>query len=136
MKNVSILDKRDDSEVRVEMPMWMNEADFQNVVYSCCGLLLIRKFQMQHSPCCGTEKDELIINASVRECSQCDVFFRDVVSYAHHMEKVHLTVHCCVCALCRNLYISSVVLDCPLVNCHGGLELAKRDYRRKYKLCT
>ena len=33
MKNVSILDKRDDSEVRVEMPLWMNEADFQNVVY-------------------------------------------------------------------------------------------------------
>ena len=94
MKNVSILDKRDDSKVRVEMPL--NKADFQNVVYSCGGLLLIRKFEMQHSRCCGTEKDKLIINASVRECSQCDVFFGDVVSYAHHMEKVHLTVfvHC------------------------------------------
>ena len=55
MKNVSILDKRDDSEVRVEMPLQMNEADFQNVVYSCCGLLLIGKFEMQHSRCCGTE---------------------------------------------------------------------------------
>ena len=93
---MSILDKRDDSEVRVEMSLWMNKADFQNVVYSCCGLLLIRKFDMQHSQCCGTEKDELIIKASVRECSHCDVFFGDVVSYAHHMEKVHLTLPCCV----------------------------------------
>ena len=83
---------------------------------------------MQHSLCCGTEKDELIINASVRECSQCDVFFGDAVSYARHMEKVHLTVPCCVCTLCRNLYVSSVALDFHLVNCHGGLELAKRDY--------
>ena len=126
MKNVSILDKRDDSEVRVEMPLWMNEADFQNVVYSCCGLVFICKFEMQHSRCCGTEKDKLIINASVRECSQCDVFFGDVVSYARHMEKVHVTVPCCVCARCRNLYISSVALHCHLVNYHGGLELAKR----------
>ena len=105
MKNVSILDKRDDSKVRVEMPLWMNEADFQNVVYSCCGLILICKFEIQHSWCCGTEKDRLIINASVRECSQCDIFFVYVVAYACHMEKVHVTVPCCVCALCRNLYI-------------------------------
>ena len=136
MKNVSILDKRDDSEVRVEMPLWMNEADFQNVVYSCCGLLLIHKFEIQHSQCCGTEKDKLIINASVTECSQCDVFFGDVVAYTHHREKVHVTVPCFVCTLCRNLYISSVALDCHLVNCHGGLELAKRDYGRKYELRT
>ena len=32
--------------------------------------------------------------------------------------------------------MSSVVLDCHLVNCHGGLELAKRDYGRKYELHT
>ena len=136
MKTVSILDKRDDSKVRVETPLWMNEADFQNVVYSCCGLILIRKFEMQHSWWCGTQKDRVIMNASVRKCSQCDVFFGDVVAYAHHMEKVHVTVPCYVCALCRNLYISSVALHCHLVNCHGGLELAKRDYKRKYELRT
>ena len=135
MKNVGILDKRGDSEVRVEMPLWMNEADFQNVVYSCCGLILIRKFEMQHSWCCGTEKDRFIIKASVTECSQCDVFFGDVVAYARHMEKIFVTVPC-VCAVCRNLYISSVALHCHLVKYHGGLELAKRDYKRKYKLRT
>ena len=135
MKNVSISDKRDDSDVRVEMLLWMNEADFQNEVYSCCGLVLICKFKIQHLWCCGTEKDKLIINASVRECSQCDVFFGGVVAYTHHMEKVHLTAPC-VCTLCRNLYISSVVLHCHLVNCHTGLELAKRDYGRKHKLHT
>ena len=136
MKNVSILDERDDSKARVEMPLWLNKADFQNVVYSCFGLLLICKLEMQHSRCCETEKDRLIINASVRECSHCHVLFGDLVAYAPHMEKVHLTVPCCVCVLCRNFYISSVALHCHLVNCHGGLELAKRDYGRKYELHT
>ena len=66
------------------------------MVYSCCGFILIHKFEMQHSQCCGTEKDKFIIKASVRECSQCDIFFGDVVAYARHTEKVHVTVPCCV----------------------------------------
>ena len=87
-------------------------SDHQYLLYH--GLLL--GLEIQHSKCCGTEKDRLIINASVRGCSQCDVFFGYVVAYASDMEKVHVTVPCCVCALCRNLYISSVALHYHLVN--------------------
>ena len=133
---MSVLSEDDNDEVCVEMPTWMNERDFQNVAYNCCGLVSVRKFGMEHSRCSGSEDDEKRINVSVQKCRECGLYCGDVVAYICHMEKDHLALSCHVCALCRNIYVTSVALHCHISNYHGNLDLAKRDYKRKYELRT
>ena len=135
-KNISMLSADDNCDVQVQMPMRMNEIDFQNVVYSCCGLVLVWKFGLQHSKCYGSAMDEELIKVSAQNCGLCGAHCGGVVQLARHMEKHYTGLACFICALCRNIYITKTVLDCHILHNHSGSNLARRDYERKYKLRT
>ena len=112
----------------------MNEMDFQNVIFDCCSLVLIQKFGMEHSRCYGSRTDEELIRASAQKCPECGTFCGGVVQLARHMEKHYMGVSSYICALCRNMYITKTALDCHVVHNHGGKDMVRRDYERKYKL--
>jgi len=126
----------DTCQVQIEMPMRMNEQDFQNIAYSCCGLIVYHKWGMEHNRCFGSKLDEELIKVSAQNCPQCGVYCGGVIQLARHMEKYYTALSCFVCALCRNPYLTKTALDCHIAHNHGGSQLARRDYERKYKLRT
>ena len=116
------------------MPAKMDESDFQNEVFSCCGLIAFTKWNIQHSCCYGNNVKERLIDASVQFCLQCGSPTKDVVGFVRHMEKHHNETSCHVCALCQLPYVTKVALDCHIVHNHGSVHMARQDYDRKYKL--
>ena len=53
-KHVGILDPNEPKKhISIEMPQKMDERDFQNVVYPCCGLVEFKKWGVQHNRCYG-----------------------------------------------------------------------------------
>ena len=133
-KHIGILNPDEPKkQISIEMPQKMNENDFQNVVYPCCGLMAIRKWGVQHNRCYGGNVEAGIIEASAQKCERCGAFCGGVVQLVRHYEKHYGAANIQVCALCRNPYITKAALDCHLTLNHGGIEGARRDYERKYK---
>ena len=131
---MGIVGVEDKELVNIQMPAKMDESDFQNEVFSCCGLIAFTKWNVQHSRCYGNNVEERLIDASVQFCLQCGSPTKDVVGFIHHMEKHHNGTSCHVCALCQLPYVTKVALDCHIVHNHGSVHMARRDYERKYKL--
>ena len=124
----------DKDSVHVEMPSRMDSADFQNVVYKCCGLIAFMKWNIHHTCCFNSDVEERLINASVENCSECGYYTSDIVNLVRHMEKHHNASTCYVCALCRLPFAMKVALDCHVVHNHGSAQKSRNDYDRKYKL--
>ena len=113
------------------MPSRMDSADFQNVVYKCCGLIAFMKW---NTCCFNSDVEECLICASAQNCSKCGYYTCGVVNLVRHMEKHHNASTCYVCALCRLSFATKVALDCHVVHNHGSAQKARNDYDRKYKL--
>ena len=74
-KHIGILNPDEPKkQISIEMPQKMNENDFQNVVYPCCGLMEIRKWGVQHNKCYGGNVEAGIIEASAQKCERCGAF--------------------------------------------------------------
>ena len=115
------------------MPQKMDERDFQNVVYPCCGLVEFKKWGVQHNRCYGGAIEAGIIEASAQKCDQCGAYCGGVIQLIRHYEKHYGAANVQICALCRNPYITKATLDCHLTHNHGGIEGACHNYERKYK---
>ena len=115
------------------MPQKMDERDFQNVVYPCCGLVNFKKWGVQHNRCYGGAIEAGIIEASAQKCDRCGAYCGGIIQLIRHYEKHYGTANVQICALCRNPYVTKAALDCHLTHNHGGIEGALHDYERKYK---
>ena len=116
------------------MSTQMDPADFQNTVHTCCSLFALKKWGVEHVHCYCGEIEQQLINASAQHCSECGSFTGGIVSLVRHYEKHHNASVCYVCALCRLPYITKVALDCQVARFHGGVNRARSDYDRKYRL--
>ena len=112
----------------------MDEQDFQNVVYPCCGLVEFKKWGVQHNRCYGGVIEAGIIEASAQKCDRCGAYCGGVVQLIWHYEKHYGAANVQICALCHNPYVTKAALDCHLTHNHGGIEGACCDYEQKYKL--
>ena len=120
-KHLGVLSPFARSLVNVEMHMKMKEADFQNVVYPCCGLMEIRKWSIQHNRCYGDIVEKQVIAASAQHCPTCGQFCGGSIKLVQHMEEYHGAAMMFACSLCRNPYVTKVALDCHLAwNPWGG----------------
>ena len=73
-KHLGILSPSDGNIVNVEMHMKMVEADFQNIVHPCCGLIKVLKWSIEHNRCYGSDVEKQIIEASVQNCPMCSEY--------------------------------------------------------------
>ena len=119
--------------INVEMHEKMKEADFQNFIFPCCGLVMICKWGVEHNRCYGGKIEERMIEASAQKCQICGEYVGGVVKLVRHQEKHYGAMHALICALCRNPYVTKAALDCHIALNHGGIQGARRDYERKYK---
>ena len=119
--------------INVEMNEKMDETEFQNVVYPCCGLLKIRKWGVEHNRCYGGRMEERVIESSAQKCETCGEYVGGVIRLVRHQEKHYGASSVHICALCRNPYVTKTALDCHIAHNHGGIQGARRDYERKYK---
>ena len=110
--------------------MKMAEADFQNIVYPCCGLIEVQKWSIEHNRCYGSDVEKRIIAALAQNCPMFGQHCGEVVRY---MEWDHGAAMMFACTLCRNPYMTKVVLDCHIELNHGGIEGARCNYEWKYK---
>ena len=131
-----MLSVRDLHEVKIDMPPWINEEEFQNVIFECCGLVQFTKWGVQHddTTCAYDGLDVDVIKVSCQDCPMCHRFCGGVIQLARHFEEFHGGIQCNVCVMCRNPYLTKVALDCHIYRRHGGSELVKRDSVRKYIL--
>ena len=132
-KHLSILSPSDSNIVNMEMHMKMAEADFQNIMYPCCGLVEIQKWSIEHNRCYGSDVEQWIIEASAQNCPTCGQYCGGSIQLVWHMEWDHGAAMMFVCTLCRNPYVMKVVLDCHIALNHGGVDGVRHDYERKYK---
>ena len=116
---MGIVGVEDKELVNIQMPTKMDKTDFQNKVFSCCGLISFTKWNIQHSHCYGNNVEERLIDASVQFCSQCGSPTKGVVGLVHHMEKHHNGTSCHVSALCQLPYVRNIALDCHIVHVTG-----------------
>ena len=74
-KHLGILDSNEPKKhISIEMPQKMDEQDFQNVVYPCCGLVEFKKLRVQHNRCYGGVIEVGIIEASAQKCDRCGAY--------------------------------------------------------------
>ena len=132
-KHLGVLSPFARNTVNVEMHMKMAEADFQNVVYPCCGLIEVRKWSVQHNRCYGSDVEKRVIAASAQHCPMCGQYCGGTIQLVQHMEEDHGAAMMYACALCRNPYVTKAALDCHIAWNHGGVGGARQDYKRKYK---
>ena len=67
--HLGILDPNElKKHMSIEMLQKMDERDFQNVVYPCCGLVEFKKWGVQHKRCYGEVIEAGIIEASAKKC--------------------------------------------------------------------
>ena len=111
--------------------MKMAEVDFQNVVHPCCGLVKVRKWSIDHNRCYGGDVKKQLIEASAQNCPTCSEYCGGSIQLVRHMERDHGTAMMFACALCRNPYITKVVLDCHIALNHRGIGGARHDYEYK-----
>ena len=91
----------DSVPIQVEMLARVNEMNFQNVVYDCCGLVMILKFGMQHSRWYGIKTDEELIKALAQKMSSMWPFlWRCCAVSQAHGEALY---RCCIICLCSVL---------------------------------
>ena len=86
--------------INVEMHEKMKEADFQNFVFPCCGLVMIRKWGVEHNRCYGGKIEERMIEASAQKCQICGEYVGGVVKLVRHQEKHYGAMNALICALC------------------------------------
>ena len=115
------------------MHMKMAEADFQNIVHPCCGLVEVRKWSIEHNRCYGNDVEKQIIEASAQNHPTCGEYCGGSIQLVQHMEQDHGAAMMFACALCRNPYVTKVALDCHIALNHGGIGGARLDYEWKYK---
>ena len=101
------------------MPQKMDERDFQNVVYQCCGLVEFKKWGVQHNRCYGGAIEAGIIEASAQKCDRCGAYCGGVFQLIQHYEKHYGAADVQICALCRNPYVTKAALDCHLTQSWG-----------------
>ena len=111
----------------------MNPKDFQNNVYTCCGLMELKKWGVEHNRCYGGVIEQRIIKASAQNCGRCRAYCGGVIQLVRHSQKHYGAVNLQICALCRNPYVTQAALDCHIAHNHGGIGGARRDYERKYR---
>ena len=58
---ISILCPDDNDLINVEMHMKMQETNIQNVVYPCCGFFEVKKYNIEHNRCYGSDIEAKII---------------------------------------------------------------------------
>ena len=69
-KHLGIIDPNEPKKhINIEIPQKMDERDFQNIMYPCCGLVEIKKWGVQHNRCYGGVIEAGIIEASAQKCS-------------------------------------------------------------------
>ena len=73
-KHLGILSPSDGNIVNVEMHMKMAEADFQNIMHPCCGLVEVQKWSIEHNRCYGNDVEKRIIEASAQNCPACSEY--------------------------------------------------------------
>ena len=74
-KILNILDPNEPKKhISIEMPQKMDERDFQNVVYPCCGLVELKKWGVQHNRCYGGGIEVSIIEASAQKWNRCGAY--------------------------------------------------------------
>ena len=115
------------------MPQKMDEKDFQNVVYPCCGLVEITKWGVEHNRCYREAIEAGVIEGSAQKCDQYGPFCRGVIQLIWYYEKHYGAANVQICALCSNPYITKAAFDCHLTINHGGIEGVRRDNEQKYK---
>ena len=79
-KHLGIFDPNEPKKhISIKMPQKMDEQDFQNVVYPCCGLVELKKWGVKHNRCCRGVIEAGIIEASAQKCDQCGAYCGGVV---------------------------------------------------------
>ena len=133
-KHLGILSPSDNNNLIVEMYIKMAEADFQKVVYPCCGLVEVQKWSIQHNKCYGSYVERRIIETSAQNCPTCDEYCRGTIQLVWHMERHYGDAVMFACILCRNPYATNVALDWHVALNHGAIGDVRWDYERKYNL--
>ena len=130
-----MLSTYDVREVKINMPQYVDEEDFQNVVYECCGLVKFTKWGVEHDTTCAHDAlDADVIKVSSQDCTICHRFCGGAIQLARHCDEFHGGVQCNVCALCRKPYLTKIALDCHIFRCHGGSDSARMLGVKKYIL--
>ena len=74
-KHIGILNPDEPKKyINIEMPQKMDEKDFQNVVYPCCGLMEIHKWGVQHNRCYGEVLRPELLKRLLRNANDVGLF--------------------------------------------------------------
>ena len=99
----------------------MDEKDFQNVVYPCCGLVKIHNGRFNIKDAYAGAVEAGIIEALAQKCKRCGAFCRGIIQLVQHYKKHYRAANIQVCVLCCNPYITKAALDCHLTLNSGGI---------------
>ena len=95
-------------------------------VYSCCGLLELKKWNVHHHRCADDirpYRQQLLES----ETAFCNIFYKNCISPADfvlHQEHVHLCLPLFACPVCHFTYITHSCLWMHITESHGGPETA------------
>ena len=77
---------------------------------------------MEHAECDKVvrpyrEQQLLVFTES---CKICGCHCQSLIEFFQHYDIHHYGLHCCICAICRNIYLSESMLMFHITKAHGG----------------
>ena len=105
---------------RYDIPRkWSVKTD---IVHPCCGLLEVKHFGMEHAECDKVvrpyQEQQLLV--FTESCKICGCHCRSLIEFFQHYDIHHYGLCCCICAMCRNIYLSESMLMFHITEAHGG----------------